>query len=598
MSNSAISGYRILKPIGTGGTSKIFLAIQKSVGRTVAIKVLSKQFSDDKSFSERFLKEANCGVLNHPNIITIYDAGKSNGRLYIAMEYLLGGDLKSKMLSKISEAEAIKIITQITQALSHAHNNNFTHRDIKPGNILFDENDNAILADFGIAKTIHFSETSVSANGFIGTPNYISPEQIENAKVDYRADLYCLGIVYYEMLTGEKPFIADSPYSLLFKHLKEPAPSLPKKFKHHQNIIHKLLEKKPEKRYQSADLLLKDLQTFKAPAKKQHSMVGILKTTAVLVSLLISLLAILYFQFIDKQIKKVEPVKTVYKAPQIDSKTIDKLKKDIEASSAKTAESEKKRIELEKTLQHLTEAARYLSTNQYISPEKNNALYEFNQALAIQPDNTQARYGIQTIINHYKLLANNEKTKENYKQSLTYIESALVADKNNIEILKLNEEVKRLYEQQIIKRKTSKALNKANKLISKKHYKKARRVLTDISNLNKNNKRIRNLLKHVNKEIKKQNHINSLISKSTRLLNETPISEININMACESIYSLLHLEPDNQSIIKIKNSCAKQYLSLAKKTHSNEDALEYVETGLNYKPDDAELIEYKIKLNL
>ena len=202
MSNSGIPGYKILKSIGKGGTSQVFLAIQMSVGRTIAIKVLSSECSQDTNFSYQFLKEANCGVLNHPNIITIHDAGESNGHLYIAMEHLQGGDLKQKMLKGLDEDEVIRIITQIAEALSHAHSNHFTHRDIKPGNILFDEHDNAILADFGIANTVRFSQKDSIINGFAGTPNYISPEQVSDKPVDHRSDLYSLGVVYYEILTG------------------------------------------------------------------------------------------------------------------------------------------------------------------------------------------------------------------------------------------------------------------------------------------------------------------------------------------------------------------------------------------------------------
>lgn len=593
MSNRAISGYRIIKPIGSGGTSQVYLAIQKSVGRTVAVKVLSKQLSNDKNFSERFLKEANCGVLNHPNIITIYDAGKSNGQLYIAMEYLLGGDLKSRMQSSISENDVIKIISQISQALSHAHKNNFTHRDIKPGNILFDENNNAILADFGIAKTIHFSETSKAIEGFIGTPNYISPEQIENHKIDHRVDLYCLGIVYYEILTGKKLFTADSPYALLFKHLKESAPDLPKRLIRHQAIIHKLLDKDPDERYQSAEDLLNDLRTFQTEKPTQQTTISKLKTGLVLVSLLVSLSTTVFFQFKEPT---PEPIKAHIIAPPIDNSIIEKLKADIIKSTEKTAASEKKQAELEKASLHLTEASRFLSINQYISADENNALYEFKQALIIQPNNTQAQYGIKTIINHYTLLANNEKAKNNFTQSLEYISTALMINNNDQVLLQLHKDISLLQDNKTSRTKIANGLKKADKLIGKNKYKKAKQILLSIQKLDKKNNKISNRLKHTNKEIRKKNQIDALTNKSIQLLNETPVMEVNVNLACENIYSLLHLLPENKSLQTIKDSCANQYFKLAKQANSNEDALEYIDTGLNYNMTDQDLIKYRLEL--
>jgi len=227
MSDSEIPGYKILKKIGKGGMARVFVAIQEAVGRTIALKILPKQLAKDKSFAKLFLREANCGVLNHPNIITIYDAGETDNHLYIAMEYLQGGDLKQKIKHRLSQEEIINIITKLSEALAYAHSKGFIHRDIKPGNIIFNEDKQPILADFGIARAISFSDQTIIDGMVLGTPHYSSPEQASNKNVDHRTDLYSLGVVYYEMLTGKKPFIADTPYALIFKHRK----------RHHRNSI-------------------------------------------------------------------------------------------------------------------------------------------------------------------------------------------------------------------------------------------------------------------------------------------------------------------------------------------------------------------------
>ncbi len=595
MTNNGIPGYKILKSIGKGGTSNVFLAIQMSVGRTIAIKVLARQFSEDKKFSQRFLKEANCGVLKHPNIITIHDAGESNGHLYIAMEYLLGGDLKQRMLKGLNESDVIRIITQITQALSHAHNNNFTHRDIKPGNILFDENNNAILADFGIAKTIVFSEHKTTPDKFLGTPNYISPEQVSNQLVDHRSDLYSLGVVYYEILTGKKLFTADSPYALMFKHLKEPVPELDKKYKQHQPIIKKLLEKKPSKRYQSADSLLQDLSLFNTLESAKKPTVSTFKSSGILVTLLISFSAIMYFQ-LRPEVIKIETPQPVIEELSSNAKTIQKLQADIKKSFALNKALKEDRVKLDKISAHLTTASKYISIEQFIRPENKNALYEFRRVINISPDNIQAQYGIETILSHYILLAEDEKLKKNYVNSIKHINEGLVVDDKNTTLLSLHKETTQLLKQQITHNKIKKALKKANRLIKKERLIDARTKLREIKKLDKNNKKINSILAVVNKKIRSKKYIENLFMQSIELLNETPITELNLNQACMNIYQILQLIPEDNEIDSIKRSCAYQYLLLSRQEKSTADAIELIETGLNYSPNNPELTQQLKKL--
>ena len=586
MTKSGIPGYKILKSIGKGGTSKVFLAIQMSVGRTIAIKVLSDDFSKDIKFSNQFLKEANCGVLNHPNIITIHDAGEGNGHLYIAMEYLLGGDLKQKMLQGLNENQVIKIIAQVAQALSHAHSNHFTHRDIKPSNILFDEHDNAILADFGIAKTVRFSpDASLSDGGFIGTPNYISPEQVSDQPIDHRADLYSLGVVYYEILTGEKPFVADSTYTLIFKHLKEEVPPLEQKYERHQHIISKLLEKEPAKRYQSADMLLRDLGQLSIDEPIKRPPKTTLRNGSVLVALLIALSSVLYTQLNPKE-KIVRESKPIITHASSDIKTIEKLEEDIKKSIAENQLLQNKNSVFNAISSHLTNASMYLSLEQLVSPDEKNALHEFRQVLKLEPENTQALYGISNIIQHYQLMANNEKDKGNYSRSIEFINMGLVVDSNRAELLSAKEAVDQLLKQQGTDKKIKSGLRRANRLIKNDKLNDARLELNELNRLYSNNKKIQAKLAQINKDIKRQKFISNELKSSADLLNNSPIFEPYISQACENSYSLLQLEPNNKEIKVIIESCARQYLLLAKQAASTESAIELVETGLNYSPND------------
>lgn len=249
-----IEGYRILDIIGEGGMAQVFLAQQASVDRTVALKVLPTQQIKDDSFEKRFFREAqNAAKLSHQSIVPIYDYGISNGFHYIAMEYLPGGDLKKRMAEGLRITDAISIVKTIARALDYAAKKGLVHRDIKPENILFREDGSPVLSDFGIARQIN-SQTDITLLGsLVGTPRYMSPEQAQDYEVDHRSDLYSLGVILYELLTGTAPFISDSAISVSIKHITELPPPLPPQLSVFQGIIDKVLEKHPEERFQSGD---------------------------------------------------------------------------------------------------------------------------------------------------------------------------------------------------------------------------------------------------------------------------------------------------------------------------------------------------------
>ncbi|HBE45170.1 MAG TPA: hypothetical protein DDW17_06920, partial [Deltaproteobacteria bacterium] len=245
----------------------VYLGKDPKINREVAIKTLRYEEFDPQQVEElkkRFFREAEAaGKLSHPNIVTIYDIGEDYDIAYMAMELLDGTDLaefceKDKLLSP---AEVIRIISLVAGALDYAHSNGVVHRDIKPANIMLLKNGEIKVADFGIARVMASSKTHTGV--ILGTPSYMSPEQIAGQKVDGRSDLFSLGVVFYELLTGSKPFEGDSIATLMYNittspppPLREKAPTIPVVY---ESIINRLLSKDKEERYQTGRELMNDL---------------------------------------------------------------------------------------------------------------------------------------------------------------------------------------------------------------------------------------------------------------------------------------------------------------------------------------------------
>src|ERR671924_1021696 len=250
--------YRILRKLGTGGMANVYLAEDEVLGRRVAIKILNDRHAGDDQFVERFRREAkNAASLSHPNIVSIYDRGEAEGTYYIAMEYLDGRSLKELIVARgpAPVNVAIDYARQILAAIRFAHRHGIVHRDIKPHNVLVDGEGRLKVTDFGIARAGVSQMTE--AGSIIGTAQYLSPEQAKGAPVDQTSDLYSLGIVLYELLTGAVPFTGDTPVEIAMKHLSkvpEPPssnrPDLPAAL---DQVVLRALAKDPEDRYGSAE---------------------------------------------------------------------------------------------------------------------------------------------------------------------------------------------------------------------------------------------------------------------------------------------------------------------------------------------------------
>ncbi|MGH8029291.1 MAG: serine/threonine-protein kinase [Arenimonas sp.] len=246
-----IPGYKILKPIGEGGMASVFLAIQQSLEREVALKVMSPILAANSEFASRFLIEGKITAkLQHPNLVTVYDIGSHHGVYYLAAEYIPGGTLKDRITEGgLSVAEILDISSDIAQGLDFAHQKGFVHRDVKPGNVLFRNDGRVVLADFGIAKAMDGSNSSTVAGSSIGTPDYMSPEQARGEPVDGRSDLYSLGTVLYEMLMGHPPYQASDPFTVALMHVTQPLPELPAEYQWLQPLVTGLMAKQPAERY-------------------------------------------------------------------------------------------------------------------------------------------------------------------------------------------------------------------------------------------------------------------------------------------------------------------------------------------------------------
>ena len=247
--------------------ARVYLAIQSSLERRVALKVMAPALAADASFSKRFLREARTiASLTHPHIVAVYEVGVTTDHLhYFSMQFLPGGDFAQRMRKGVEQTEVIRVLCGIAKALGFAHEQGVVHRDVTPGNIMFDGADTPLLTDFGIARALSGSTRITSTGVSIGTSNYMSPEQARGGEVDARSDLYSLGVLVFEALTGRPPYQGPDGFAVAYAHVFEPIPRLPAALQHWQAFIDQALAKDPKDRFASADELIVGLQAVQIP---------------------------------------------------------------------------------------------------------------------------------------------------------------------------------------------------------------------------------------------------------------------------------------------------------------------------------------------
>ncbi len=456
-----IPGYEIQRCIGQGGMASAYLARQTSLDRQIVLKVLDTSVSDSPVTIERFLNEGRIvASLQHPNIITTYDIGTAGTDVFISMEFVDGGDLKQRLRDQIfSPGEAVSLIAKIASALATAHAKGIIHRDVKPGNILFRGDGTPLLSDFGIAKRLTGDADLTSTGMFVGSPNYMAPEQSDTGPLDGRADIYALGVIFYEMLVGKKPYYSDSVIDVILMHKKDPVPTLPAGLEDYQEMLNLMMAKDRNDRFRDAESVLHYIERsmrqglFKSGAERAETpdfdVTGVQATpTATRVSLgttprpklraMLSAIALLCAagygvlilierRMADDDVPRAVPTTT----------TIDDISDETFPDSA---------IGLDANVQpeKVAAALRWLGThslNEYrlTAPPKDNAYYYFSRLLQMDPNDAVASQGLMQIAARYAILAEREIADGNHEQARSYIAVGLQVDPKNKSLPALHE---------------------------------------------------------------------------------------------------------------------------------------------------------------
>lgn len=256
----AVPGYTVVHIIGQGGQAQVFLAEREHDGLRVALKVLNRKLRNDPVFLERFVREYKLvASLNSNYVARIYDQGFSGDFPYIAMEFLPSGTLAARIREGLTARAALRIASQIAQALDTIHSHGIVHRDLKPANILFRADGRPVIVDFGLARDMRINSTLTVAGQFLATPRYMSPEQCLGNSVDARSDLYSLGAMLYEMMTGNKIYDHAHSADVIAMHVHAPVPQLTGMLSVHQPLLDRLLAKNPEGRFQSAAEMIAEI---------------------------------------------------------------------------------------------------------------------------------------------------------------------------------------------------------------------------------------------------------------------------------------------------------------------------------------------------
>jgi len=447
-----IPGYKILREIGRGGMAVVYLAEQESLGRPVALKVLFPALLGDETNSQRFVREGRTvAQLRHTNIVAIYDIGVVGEHHYIAMEYLDGGNLKARIEGGLSPKTALDILRQIGAALGYAHSKGFVHRDVKPENILFRDDGTAVLTDFGISKALHSSTHLTETGTSMGTPHYMSPEQVRGQPIDQRVDLYALGVILYEMLMGRLPYSGADPIAVAFAQVNEPVPKLPRQYFLLQPVLSRLMAKLPDDRFRDAAELNEALQRFRKSrsdpgeldwrARAQLAWSGVadyareiarrrpqwLYGAAGALSAGVLVLVVLLLNHRDGP--TAGPAATAPVA---------------EASPAPAPVAEPSpAVAPDPVSAQLALARAAFDAGRYTEPAGDNALQHYREVLRIDPDNAAAREGVHNVVGHYLQQAQRSLASGQPEAALLSVEQGISAVPDDATLAALRTQIRR-----------------------------------------------------------------------------------------------------------------------------------------------------------
>lgn len=454
-----IPGFQIKETIGHGGMATVYLAIQESLSREVVLKIMTTSHTEGSTFVDRFMNEGRIiAGLQHPHIITIFDIGNQDGRVWISMEYVNGGDLKHRIEMGMAPLEALELVKNISGALQFAHKRGIVHRDVKPQNILFRRDGTALLSDFGIAKETQTDTELTSTGTILGSPFYMSPEQAEGLLVDGRTDIYSLGVMFYEMLTGERPYPGDTAIKVIMQHIQSPVPQLAEDLQRFQPLLEGMMAKDRDDRFDTAGTLAEEagdlyktiyremnpsattaMEQEAIRSEKEHLAAEKRKWRLIILSSCAILLMIVMGGFYV-YVESLKPARLV-KQTVPETAVARPLDTRVDAANAKNAAVATETVpgmskqDVVRALLWLAQNS--LQENRLTQPPADNAYYYFSRLLALDPDNEAAKNGFSEIAENYMMRAEREFSGRNYGKAQAYIALGLQVDPDNQPLLEL-----------------------------------------------------------------------------------------------------------------------------------------------------------------
>jgi serine/threonine protein kinase len=445
-----VPGYSVQRVIGKGGMATVYLAMQESLNRHVVLKVLDEVNAEkSEDLIERFIAEGRIiASLRHPNIITIYDIGVADNALYISMEYVQGGDLKRRMELPISPDEALEYLSKVASALAEAHQHGIVHRDVKPANILFRDENTPLLTDFGIAKQVDMESDLTSTGIFLGSPNYVSPEQADGVKIDGRADIYSLGCIFYEMLTGRKPYLSDSVIDIVIQHKQAPIPVLPEEYAEFQPLLNGMMAKQRDKRIPDAETLIREIGKLQDARRRKAKGLDPFDDTntrmerrdrrgrQILAALiLLGLTMFSSLKYVEVRIKgatvRTDRVSTETVLDEIAAAPVAPARAPATASAGEDVPGppQPAPAEIKQALTWLGKQS--LEEYKLTYPPKDNAYYYFTRLLEVDPGNKTALDGILEISDRYTVLAEQAMATNETEKAAAYVDIGLRVNPDN-----------------------------------------------------------------------------------------------------------------------------------------------------------------------
>lgn len=457
MSQPSISvpGYSIHHRLGKGGMAEVYLATEQALQRQVALKVLLHR--EDAAFTQRFIKEGHTvASLQHPSIITIYRIDQlDDGRHFLAMEYLAGGDLAQYKGQRLEPARALRIVRQIASALALVHDKGLVHRDIKPGNILFRDDGTAVLSDFGVAKELRLDSELTQSGIAVGSPAYSSPEQAQCQVLDARSDIYSLGVILLEMLSGHNPFRGGNYTQTLMNQLQLEAPPLPEPLGELQWLLDRMLAKDPEDRFADCHVLLASLDELQDVEQDQTRLSPAVSLPprpsrrrwlpwAVLGLLLLGMGSAggYYWQLQQRIAGLLALAETRLSEGHLLTPAQDNADYYFRQTLALDADNQQASDGLQRVLQariqqYLDLAEQRLGEGLLILPEDDSAVHYFRQVLGWEPDNLLALAGINRVAQRFIDQSEAAYARREYNLALEHIKQGLEAEPDNERLLAL-----------------------------------------------------------------------------------------------------------------------------------------------------------------